>query len=239
MNNEHQLHIEEQILGFILCSQGNREKVSPFVLPEFFSGMRNIIVYKAILKADDPNIIEVGDVIEKGELSNRADRTYLSELIGSYDFTTPIRPLIKSIRTNAEQRMLTKIMQECKTVEDLQKAIHEMNEKFDDSFENEDQTIMQVLREIYNKREEGNVLDGCTTGFNELDSYIYGLIKGKFLVVGGYNNHGKSTLAINFLNSALKAGSRCLFFSLEMEQSEILIKVMACRNEIEINKQPV
>lgn len=81
-----------------------------------------------------------------------------------------------------------------------------------------------------------NSLLGASSGFSDLDKIILGQVPSKFVVVGGYNNHGKTTLAINFMVSALKEKKKCVFFSLEMGDVEIINKAMSTFSGIATRK---
>ena len=84
-------------------------------------------------------------------------------------------------------------------------------------------------------REVGKLL-GSSTGFKYLDKIMLGQVPSKFVVIGGYNNHGKTTLAMNFVVSALKEKEKCVFFSLEMGEVEIVNKAMSIYSDIPTRK---
>ncbi len=72
---------------------------------------------------------------------------------------------------------------------------------------------------------------GVPTGFSEFDRDTGGLHPGQMSVVAGETNSGKSSVAINIINNALKSGHGVALFTLEMSREEIadLIFSMNCR----------
>lgn len=72
--------------------------------------------------------------------------------------------------------------------------------------------------------------NGClATGVFQVDGMIGGLESGRLYVVAGRPGMGKSALAIQFAESAARAGARGVVFSLEMPSREITLR-MACSN---------
>lgn len=77
-------------------------------------------------------------------------------------------------------------------------------------------------------RNRGNL--GVPTGIREFDADSGGLKDGQMTVIAGETNAGKSTVAINFAVTALKANMGVALFSLEMDREEIadMIVSMVC-----------
>lgn len=63
--------------------------------------------------------------------------------------------------------------------------------------------------------------DGIATGFSKLDNHIVGLKPGELIVIGARPSEGKTTLAINLMRNLILKKKNCLFFSYEMNSSEI------------------
>lgn len=63
---------------------------------------------------------------------------------------------------------------------------------------------------------------GVPTGIEDFDKMSGGLKDGNFIVIAAETGGGKSTLAINFINNALKAGIGVALFTLEMDRDEIM-----------------
>ncbi len=66
------------------------------------------------------------------------------------------------------------------------------------------------------------------TGFTDLDELTNGLHGGQMVIVAARPSVGKSTLALDFARSAaVKNNLTAAFFSLEMSQSEIVMRLLA------------
>lgn len=63
---------------------------------------------------------------------------------------------------------------------------------------------------------------GVPTGIEDFDRLSGGLKDGSFIVIAAETGGGKSTLAINFINTALKNGIGVALFTLEMDRDEIM-----------------
>ena len=70
---------------------------------------------------------------------------------------------------------------------------------------------------------------GLATGLPTFDRKTGGLKKGNFIVLAAETNAGKSALALNIINQALKDSKPCALFSLEMDRDEIF-DLLICMN---------
>lgn len=70
---------------------------------------------------------------------------------------------------------------------------------------------------------------GVSTGLTVLDQQLGGLKPGKVYVVAGRPGMGKSTLGMQFAESAAKAGKRALIISLEMSARELALRMLSGR----------
>jgi len=62
---------------------------------------------------------------------------------------------------------------------------------------------------------------GVRTGFRKLDNYLRGYRKGNFIILASRPSQGKTTFAINQMINMLNAGENILFFSFEMDETEV------------------
>lgn len=76
---------------------------------------------------------------------------------------------------------------------------------------------------------------GVTTGFADLDAALLGLHAGELIVVGARPGAGKTTLGLNLITSAVKAGHRSLFVSLEMNEREIGQRLLSAHAGINLS----
>lgn len=79
----------------------------------------------------------------------------------------------------------------------------------------------------------GGGLLGIPTGLPEIDHVLRGLQRTKLYLVAARPAMGKTTLAQNWIDTALDDGHRVLFFSLEMDSHELLVRMLASRSGID------
>lgn len=83
-----------------------------------------------------------------------------------------------------------------------------------------------------------SVLDGpdpgVLTGFFSIDGVLRGMRAGELIILAARTSMGKTSLAGNIFMEAAKCGHTVLFFSLEMMESEIILRLLAAVAEINL-----
>lgn len=105
---------------------------------------------------------------------------------------------------------------------------------------------LEVLEELEAESYFEKDFFGMETGFEGLNAITGGLKKGHFIVLGAPTGFGKTTIAINFMHSALKSlqdkekendkKDIILFFSLEMSARSIFDRMMAAHTGYSYNE---
>jgi len=228
------IHCEEGlIIACIFWRPDKASEIIPYLKPEFFSKAKPREIFKIITQLKQINLVEFSRFVKINKLKISAGD--ISEIIENYDHTLyPIKALIKSLRERAEERLLKE--RAVGDIKNVQKALNEIRDLFDDGFEKGELQPADILENMYNKREKGEMYEGYSTGYSELDKYVKGLIKGKFIAISGYNSHGKSTFAINLMSNALKQGANCMYITIEMSEEEVLSRLLACRADLTIEE---
>lgn len=88
-----------------------------------------------------------------------------------------------------------------------------------------------VLQDRYEQRALGKPR-GIPTGISTLDQVIHGFMPGGLYIVAARTSLGKTTLAINFANTALENDRSVLFFTNEMPNIQICEKQLSLRTGI-------
>lgn len=88
------------------------------------------------------------------------------------------------------------------------------------------------LKESY----ENGSIPGLSTGFPLLDTKTGGLRKGEFWVIGAKTSVGKSVMMLQIAQNALRSGKRTAIFTLEMSADEVIGRMIACGNSINIGE---
>lgn len=86
--------------------------------------------------------------------------------------------------------------------------------------------------ELAEGRTDGEIT-GVPTGIYELDEYTHGLHPGQLIILAARPGVGKSTFALDITrNAAIKHKIPSLFFSLEMGQAEIAMRLLSAESDI-------
>lgn len=92
------------------------------------------------------------------------------------------------------------------------------------------------LDEMQARAERGNELVGVPTGFADLDALTGGLRPGQMIVIAARPAMGKSTLALDFARyAAVHANLPTVIFSLEMDRSEILDRLLSAEARVPLH----
>lgn len=94
-------------------------------------------------------------------------------------------------------------------------------------------TVDDVLKDFEEIQRNKSKLKGITTGFYALDKMTNGLQKGDLILLAARPGFGKSSLAMNIVANAARAGYKSAVFTLEMPKNQIterLLCSLACVN---------
>lgn len=98
----------------------------------------------------------------------------------------------------------------------------------------DDRPLRRIVREAacrYDELFQNRGRLGIATGITEFDQDTGGLKNGQMVIIAANTGIGKSTLAMNMINTALLAGVGVALFSMEMDRDEIcdILVSMNCR----------
>lgn len=98
----------------------------------------------------------------------------------------------------------------------------------------DDKPLRRILQEAsyrYDELFQNRGRLGISTGITEFDEDTGGLKNGQMVIIAANTGIGKSTLAMNMINTALLAGVGVALFSMEMDRDEIcdILVSMNCR----------
>nr|WP_225732895.1 MULTISPECIES: replicative DNA helicase [unclassified Pseudoclavibacter] len=97
--------------------------------------------------------------------------------------------------------------------------------------------VEKAIAEIESAKGRDGSMTGVPTGFVDLDKLTNGLHSGQLIIVAARPGLGKSTLALDFARSAAIAHNMpTAFFSLEMGQTEIAMRLLSAEAGVELQK---
>ena len=115
------------------------------------------------------------------------------------------------------------------TIDQIQSLEGELSDQSEHSMKS---IVGKTIEYIDNVNEHGT---GLSSGFESLDALTSGFRAGSLNVLAGRPSMGKSTLALNIANH-LSTTKNVLFFSLEMSQVQLMMKMVSCDSNIPLTK---
>ena len=115
------------------------------------------------------------------------------------------------------------------TIDQIQTLEGELSDQSEHSMKS---IVGKTIEYIDNVNEHGT---GLSSGFESLDALTSGFRAGSLNVLAGRPSMGKSTLALNIANH-LSTTKNVLFFSLEMSQVQLMMKMVSCDSNIPLTK---
>ncbi|HEX4610958.1 MAG TPA: DnaB-like helicase C-terminal domain-containing protein [Urbifossiella sp.] len=96
--------------------------------------------------------------------------------------------------------------------------------------------VRTALARIDARAGRGGGFDGIPTGFGDLDAYLAGLRAGQVVVIGARPSVGKTALALRIALNATAGGYPTLFFSMEMNEDEVMARVLSMRSGVPLSR---
>ena len=182
------------------------------------------------------DILTTRDWIErKVGASNDFTFDYLASLADNCAGIENIEVYAKHIRTRRISNEIEDLKENIsysnyqKSADEIIKLQSDLADAHEDGMQN---IVSKTIDYIDDLKENGA---GLSTGFKDIDKLLNGLRNGTLTVIAGRPSMGKSTLAMNFANNISKNKS-VLFFSLEMTQVQLMMKIVSSETNIPLWK---
>lgn len=245
---------EQGLLGSILIDASALEVVNEFMRSGYFYRDAHQEIYSAILRVHARN--EAVDFITVGE---ELERTGKDEATGGSDYLTS---LINYVPTSANAEYYAHIIErkwqsrelisaagriaasayeeDENALEQAESLIYQINQgemSRQVATHNEalDRYMMQLI-ELHEANEGNGVMSGVPTEYPLLNHYIGGFRGSKLVIVAGRPGDGKTSLVLCFADHAVKEGFNVCFFSLEMEEDELMQRWVAMEAHVDSTK---
>ena len=247
----YDLIIELSVIGVALMDDNAAMVVLSEVKVGDFYSLVHQEIYKSMLRLRDKEVA-IDIITVRTDLQNRkkfniiGGSAYLSELLSLVPTTALVDKYIVLLKEKSNRRKLLSIAQKIESkVLDESSDINKIAATLQDNISNiligenrlkVEYNIKSVIDNSFQIRCDTEVgqIKGFKTGIVGLDEKLDGQLKGKFLVINGYNSHGKSTLLSQMASNALMDGAKCLYISTESSEVEIVNKMLANISDREI-----
>ena len=245
------LAAEQSVLGAMLMSKDAIADVVETLKGRDFYRPAHELIYDAILdlygRGEPADPVTVADELGKrGEIQRVGGHVYLADLLASVSIAANAGYYAEIVRDKATLRRLVeasiKIAQlgyqgqgdVTDIVDEAQQTIYQVSEgKTSDDYKPLSMLIEPAIDEIESIANRGDVMYGVPTGFAELDDLTNGLHAGQMIIIAARPAMGKSTLALDIARSAsIKHGLTSAFFSLEMSQTEIVMRLLSAEAQV-------
>lgn len=242
----HSAEAEEAVLGSILINPDAYFDVASFLRSSDFFIVRNAWIWDCLAALhesgrDIDNLTVINELRDYGQLDTIGGAAYITSLINN----TPTHIHIETYghiveRAAVRRRMLAaaseiaqSAMESDLPLEDLVNHAESTLYTVTGRQHGQDLRSMRQLASEYHSTIEyryghQDEPPGLPTGFNEIDTILNGLRKSKLIIIAGRPGSGKSAWMLNIaVNAAKMHGAKVGFFSLEMDQEELLERIYA------------
>ena len=238
---------EQAVLGSILVNNAAYHEVSGLLRAEHFADPLHGKIYEALGKLIDRgqvvNAIVLKTYVEiMPELKEAGGPSYLARMAGASVHALDAASVARAVVDAAHRRSIIRAAIEAlvaarnpdagdtasRQVERLERGLYDIsNDHAEGGFKtfSESLTGAFVMAEAAHKRD--GRLGGIATGFPALDRLLGGLHKSDLIILAARPSMGKTALATNIAFSAAVAGTRVGFFSLEMSDEQIALRILA------------
>lgn len=247
----HDQDAEEALLSTILVLPKNDPLVFSILTPDDFYNIKHQIIFKIMLELNKQN-----EEIDLVTVSTQLLKTNNKPLVPHLSFIADYAPLASNQIAYAKivkqfsylRKMIlvcNKIINDCNT--NNPEAIPDLLDNIEQSILNvridNQATKKETFSDLINhnidfielrQNSKGGLL-GISSGYYLLDKYISGLQAGDLIILAARPGIGKTSLAIN-ISREVANKKPALIFSLEMQKTQISMRLLAAEARINSNK---
>jgi replicative DNA helicase len=256
----HSQEAEEQLLSACLLDGGDvmARALEGKITPASFYVPANRVIFELLL-----SLYNTGKPIDLAVLAQELDTAKRLDEIGGYAYLTRVSGKIPTtagaayfIEKVRELALLREVIRAATTAVEgcynYTGGIQEFVDKIEqDIFRVTQERVgdgarpmkeptkeaMLIVNKMMMKRGE---LTGVSTGFKDLDRYLFGLQKQEMIVLAGRPSCGKTSLAMNFAEHAALPvrgmGVNVLVFSLEMSSASLALRLLCSRSKVNMHQ---
>ncbi len=240
----HSLEAEQSLLGCLLIDPKIQVEISAYLKEDDFYAETHKYIFSAmteIIKANQPvDLVTLTDLLEKkGELEQAGGIEYIATLTDVMPSSANYSRYLDIVTRDSLLRNLIKgsseIITECRQSTDKSKSLAFAEKKIFDISNTADTSSMEkignVIPVVMNKFDElskdKSSYRGIKTNFKGLDNLLNGLHNSDLMILAARPGVGKTSLAMNVVESLALQGYSCAVFSLEMSKEQ-LVQRMLC-----------
>ena len=245
------------MLGGLMLDNSCWDTVSNLVSAADFYRKDHRLIFQAMETLTEKN--EPMDVVTLSEALDNLKQldavgglAYLSELANNTPTASNIKAYATIVHERATLRQLIHVSHEIadscfnpegraghELLDDAERKVFQIAEARPKT--GEPMGVKELLSKAVNRIDElsqsGGGITGLSTGFSDLDNITSGLQPSDLVIVAGRPSMGKTTLAMNLVESAVIGGDQpVLVFSMEMPGDSLMMRMLASLGRIDQGK---
>jgi len=250
----HSVEAEQSVIGGLILDNSSWDRIAGRLTEQDFYRHSHRLIFGAIEAAaetDAPfDIVTLSSTLEsEGTLQDVGGLAYLGEIGKNTPSTANIKAYASLVRDHAISRELIAAgasIQESacgggdirEKLDKAQAAIMAITEERSKSGASSIRDVtVECVDDLERRHEQGDELIGISTGYPDIDRLTLGLTDGDLIILAARPSAGKTTLAMNIIESAVMGSQKtALFFSLEMAKLQIGNKVLASVGRIPLKQ---
>lgn len=247
----HNLQAERAVLGGLMIDNQKWPVISEIINASDFYNRGNRDIYSAMTDLENKrlpiDIVTLGEHLERtGKISDIGGLETLVSIAEETPSAANIVTYARSVKDKSNRRQIiaacTQTIEQISGPATANEIITDTESKLlkltDSSNNNKPVSLTHALAQGYiddlDRRATGEI-KGVMSGFIDLDKLTNGFRPGQLIVIAGRPAMGKTTLALNIAeNVAINEQLPVLLFSLEMEQTEIIDRILSSQGRIQL-----
>lgn len=247
---------EAAVLGSIILDNTYLNDIIHLLEKDSFSLPSHQIIFQTMTTMFDNHIpIDVvtlrNSLSQSGNLDKVGGESYLLTLVEKVPY--PSSNALHYAKILKEKQLLRSLVISCSNViQEVQNGIGDSSELLDkleqtlftlantkstSDVVKIDKVVDLVYSSLEKRREGGGAEDIIQTGYKDLDDLLVGLHPGEFIIIAGRPSMGKTSLALSLIeNIAIVQEKPALLFTLESDQSQIVMNMLSSLARIDSNK---
>ncbi len=239
----HSLEAEQALLGCLLLDTRIQIDVAAYLKEEDFYAESHKYIYhamKEIIARNQPvDLVTLTDTLEKqGALEQAGGISYIAELTNVMPSSANYKRYLDIVTRDSLLRKLIKgsaeIIDNSKSSQDkkdalafAEKTVYDISNEADTSeMVKIDSVIPTVIHNFEELSSNKGAKHGIKTNFKGLDMLINGLHKSDLMIIAARPATGKTSFAMNIVESVALQGYSCAVFSLEMGKEQLTQRLM-------------
>lgn len=245
MDNIYALNIERAVLSSILFDQEIIEDILGVLKPSDFYLPAHQKVFDVMMRLSAQDLPIDEEFIRKRVDNKEVSDSVLIEILSANPISNTMA-YVKEIKDGAVKRELAHFATSVKkfsvddnlsaqdAVDKVQSELYHITTDSAASELKDMKTIIDNTKAHIEKMQDRGTsyLTGQTTGFYALDKKTTGFNPGDLIIIAARPAMGKTSIVLNTTLKNLEKGDGVIFFSLEMPETQLMIRLVSAKSEV-------